>query len=428
MIKQKNEILACLKNTEECLYINPDLKDKYCGEFSSLNMYEAEARLNRFAPVLKKLFPELNDSNGIIESDIIELSELKKLFADEFKIQINSLYIKADHDLPVSGSVKARGGIYSVLCFVEEIALNEGIISSFDDEYLKLCDPDSKEVFRRYTLSVGSTGNLGLSIGISGKAFGFNVEVHMSSDAKEWKKNKLRGLGVNVIEYDDDYLYACSVARKNAENDSMNYFIDDENSKELFFGYSVAALRLKKQLDKKNIIISEDQPLFIYLPCGVGGAPGGITFGLKQLFGENVYCYFAEPVQAPCFILGMSSGKHSKISVYDIGLTGKTDADGLAVGRSSSFVGNIMEQLLDGCYTVQDEKLYKMLFLLKEKENIKIEPSAAAGLYGSIMLDKLADKKIKDKMKNAINVAWTTGGRMVPNEDYNMWFEKGKSF
>lgn len=396
------------------------------------DMEDANERWERFAPLIQKLFPETSQSKGIIESKLIEIPSMKGFIEKRYNKAIpGRLYIKCDSHLPVAGSIKARGGIYEVLKHAEKLAIENGLISQNED-YSILAEKRYKEFFGRYSLAVGSTGNLGLSIGIIGSALGFKVTVHMSADAKRWKKDLLRSRGVIVIEYSSDYSKAVAEGRKQSMEDPMSYFVDDEHSLDLFLGYSVAAFRLKKQLDDSGIIVDDNHPLLVYLPCGVGGAPGGICFGLKHVFGDNVHCFFAEPTHSPCMLLGLATGKHEKVKVQDFGIDNVTEADGLAVGTPSGLVGRIVDRMLSGVYTVEDDDLYIMLSALKDTHDLMIEPSAAAGLLGPSMIYSAEDgsylnrESIDKIMDNSTHIAWATGGIFVPEELKEQFYQKGK--
>ena len=393
---------------------------------------DAADRLRRFAPYVADAFPATRATGGIIESPLIAAPTLQRRLAERAGIASfpGQLWLKLDSRLPISGSVKARGGIYEVLKHAEDLAIAEGHLTRTDD-YRRLGEPATRELFAGHRIAVGSTGNLGLSIGIVSAALGFQVTVHMSSDARRWKKDKLRSHGVTVVEHAADYSVAVAAGRAEADQDATTYFVDDENSTDLFLGYAVAARRLAGQLQALDIRIDGRHPLVVYLPCGVGGGPGGIAFGLKSIFGDDVHCVFAEPTHSPCMLLGISTGEHDAISVQDVGIDNTTAADGLAVGRASGFVGRRMQGLLTALYTISDEDLFRTVTLLHDTEGIDIEPSAAAGIPGALRLlsDSSPAERLDlddERLRNAVHIAWITGGSMVPAAELTAFIDTGR--
>lgn len=392
---------------------------------------EAKKNWERLAPLLMTCFPELEASAGAIRSDLIELTTLRDAlnYGGE---AFGRVLVKADNALPVAGSIKARGGVYEVFSFAEHLASREGILGKHDD-IRTLAGKEAKELFSNYTIAVGSTGNLGLSVGVAARALGFKATVHMSSDAKPWKVERLMRLGVDVVQHQADYTVAVENARLEAEQNPTIYFVDDEQSQQLFFGYSVAACELAEQLHARGIVVDAQHPLFLYLPCGIGGAPGGVTYGAKKVFGDNVHCFFVEPVESPCAMVHMMSGSDELVSVYDVGLTNRTEADGMAVARMSAFVANVMRNMLAGVFTVGDNDLFRWLRLAHETQDIRLEPSAAAGFAGPDFLVNhpcgktfCQSQGISD-LHNATHVVWTTGGLFVPQDQYDAFLEKAAS-
>lgn len=391
------------------------------------DLFDAEILWDKFAPYLAKAFPETKSTNGVIESPLKELPAMQSLL-EEFNGQPidGRLFLKCDNELPVAGSIKARGGFFEVLHYAEQLALESGMMNE-DDNYEVLAEERFRKFFNQYSIGVGSTGNLGLSIGIISAQLGFKVSVYMSADAKEWKKNLLRSKGAEVIEFSGDFSEAIDNGRKETIANPKGYFVDDENSKYLYLGYSVAAIRLKKQLDDLGINVDREHPLFVYSPCGVGGSPGGVAFGLRQVFGDAAHCFFVEPTHSPCVLIGMLTGKMQKVSVHDFGIDNITEADGLAVGRPSAFATAISKLLISGIYTIEDDDLFRLLYMLGKSQHIFLEPSATAGLIGP---DRVAHTDYIQKMgvdpSNITHIAWATGGALVPKEEMKMFNKKGE--
>lgn len=404
-----NATIAALARACPTFWVNPEKlpfsEAKKNFALGSADIRAADARMERFAPFVAARFPETAVSGGRIVSPLTEIPRMSASLGVRGR-----MFLKQDNALAVAGSVKARGGIYEVLCHTEDLIRQNGLLPE-GASYEGILN--RRAFFSRYRVQVGSTGNLGLSIGIMSAAIGYRAAVHMSADAKAWKKALLRQNGVEVLEYDDDYEQAVKEGRRRSDADPASYFVDDEHSERLFLGYATAAEELARDLARAGVAVDTAHPLFVYLPCGVGGAPGGVTFGLKLLYGDDVHCVFVEPTQAPAMILGLCSGLGSAVCARDLGLSGKTEADGLAVGRPSPLVSEYMRHVIDAACTVADDALYRFMAMLETQEGIFLEPSACAGFWGALRAHEVASLC---STAQAAHVVWATGGSLVPEE------------
>jgi D-serine dehydratase len=429
-------VVAALARAEETAWFSEHPTPSAAGiEASGIDpaiIEDARARFDRFAPWFAERFEDTRSTHGILESPLVGIPDMQEELGSRFGCVLpGKLWLKRDDSLPVSGSIKARGGIHEVLQVAERIATEAGQMSPADDARV-LMSPEARELLSAHGIAVGSTGNLGLSIGIVASELGFNTTVHMSMDARAWKKELLRARGVTVVEHAGNFSDAVAAGRRTAEADPSVWFVDDESSLSLFAGYSVAGTRLAGQLASLEVTVDEHHPLIVHLPCGVGGGPGGVTFGLKAALGDAVHCIFVEPTHAPCMSLGVRTGLHDAISVQDIGLDGLTAADGLAVGRPSRLVGEHLQQLIDGYMTITDERMKAFVGLLHDTEGIDVEPSAAAGFAGPwrILEDgayRAAFGLDDAALANATHVVWSTGGSMVPSAEMAGYVAEGQS-
>ncbi|MCQ9422993.1 D-serine ammonia-lyase [Pseudomonas sp. LJDD11] len=418
------------------LWLNPDLTADGIAQAQlpvrASQVKDAEANWRLLAPLLQHCFPELAQAQGRIQSQLIEAKDLRAAIGYS-AAKYGRLFVKADGDLPVAGSIKARGGVYEVFMHAKKMAEQRGILTPGGDITV-LAGEQARRLFAQHTIAVGSTGNLGLSVGIAARALGFRAVVHMSADAKQWKVERLTRLGVEVVQHQADYTTAVEHARIDAEADPSIYFVDDERSQVLFFGYSAAASELAAQLQAAGVSVDAEHPLFIYLPCGIGGAPGGVAYGLKAIFGDAAHPFFVEPVQSPCALVHMMSGSKDLVSVYDVGLTNKTEADGMAVARMSEFVAQVMKPLLSGVFTVADDDLFRWLWQAQTTQGIRLEPSATAGFAGpAFIVDSEQGRAYQhvhglgDRLAQATHVIWTTGGAFVPEAQFGQFMAHGAS-
>ena len=143
LMDAKAPVVEEIRAAKEVAWENPGVCpfDEIKGKLplAASDIADAEARLARFAPFIAKKFPETAPLHGIIESPLTDIRRMKDFLNESCGADITGrLLLKQDSHLAVSGSVKARGGIYEVLKHTEDLALAGGLLGEdytvFDSE------------------------------------------------------------------------------------------------------------------------------------------------------------------------------------------------------------------------------------------------------------------------------------------------------
>jgi D-serine dehydratase len=113
-------------------------------------------------------------------------------------------------------------------------------------------------------------------------------------------------------------------------------------------------------------------------------------------------------------------GAPATASVYDLGLGNQTIADGLAVARASDFAFKLIGTQVMGGYTVTDAQMLAWVAAAAAEEQLRLEPSAAVG-FPVALQDAWrvpAYGRLRARMSVATHVIWTTGGALMPDEEF----------
>lgn len=428
-------VLKKLQRSDTVCIINPhhsnELHDIEKQSITRADIQEARELLDRAKPLFRNLWPDdktLEDWEGLIESPLTPAQALRKEMDGT-----GTWLLKRDDDLPVAGSIKGRGAFFAVLEHAETLAIAKGLITKGQD-LSSLSSDEARAIFREYKIAVGSTGNLGMGIALLAAALGFDATVYLSEEAADWKKERLTDKGCKVFEHDGNFKEALQKGRDdcaaaNEAKPASAYFVDDEDSKALSVGPTVAGLRMKEQLESQGIKIGADHPLFVYIPTGVGGGPSGVLRGLVDAFQDeglhqHIHGILVQPKQCASVLARMSipdKDNQQPVDVYHLGLDNKSPrGDGMAVPQASELAFGNLQVNAAGAMTVSDEDMLKNTARLHKTEGIIIETTAAASINGPKWCASKAGHEyirkngMEKAMPNAVHVMWFTGGGKVP--------------
>jgi len=268
----------------------------------------------------------------------------------------------------------------------------------------------TKKIQKGGVVVEGTAGNTGIGLAVVTKAYGLKLKIIIPKTQSIEKKQTLRDLGAELIEVDAA-----------PYSSPKNYIKQSKLIAEELSGSNQNGVFWSNQFD--NIANTEShikttareiwtqtagQIHGFVCSVGTGGTLAGVSIGLKER-NKNIKIALSDP---------MGSSLYSHIKFNKLENSGSSITEGIGTGRVTK---NFEKALVDDAFQVTDEEALKIIFKLKEDQNIELGGSSGINIAGAIQLAKTLGPG-----HNIVTILCDPGKRYA-SKIYNKEFLKSKN-
>jgi threonine dehydratase len=212
-----------------------------------------------------------------------------------------------------------------------------------------------------------SSGNHGMAVAFSARAFGKKCTVILPENPVQEKADAIAEYGAQVLKFGKYHNEREEKARQMVEETGAA-FIHPFNDPAIIAGQGTCGLEIAEQLAGIDSVI---------VPVGGGGLISGISIAVKAK-SPGTKIFGVEPATAPKLSAAMKAGRI--VSVEDP----HSIADGLIPPSVGDLTFKACSENVSGVFTVTDEEILDAMKLMIRGARVFPEPSGAASLAALI--------------------------------------------
>jgi threonine dehydratase len=205
----------------------------------------------------------------------------------------------------------------------------------------------------------GSAGNHAQALAYAARTRGIACTVYVPATASVAKIGAIEAFGARVLDGGDSVDSCIARARDYAAEHGAT-FVHPFDDIEVLKGQAGVGLELCEQVEDLAKVI---------VPVGGGGLACGIALAIRSLRPQVEIVGVQADACAP--LADLMNGRPPRAPIATI-------ADGIAIKRPGELTRPLIEQLLDGIVTVQDDQIAAAMMLLLERSKLLAEGAGAA--------------------------------------------------